>query len=180
MVTVRAFSNQAQAALAKSVLDDHNIVCALADEAAHLLTGAQFAMPVRLLVPEEQAEEAARILDYGGRDLPDGQSAGVPLSTDEGEAGDNPWEILAFAFVLALPGVGLLVQKSNLLMQMPRGMDFFHSAVYRSIRRSDILVISPGDAHLLGGIVVAVALALVALYFHLRRAAAANSALSGS
>jgi Putative prokaryotic signal transducing protein len=65
MVTLRAFSMPAQAALAKSLLDDHGIVCALADEGAYLYGGAPLAMPVRVVVAEEQAEEAARILDPG-------------------------------------------------------------------------------------------------------------------
>ena len=62
MVTLRAFNTPAEAALAKSLLDDHGIVCSLADENSWLYGGAPMAMPVRLLVAEDQAEEAARIL----------------------------------------------------------------------------------------------------------------------
>jgi len=175
MVTLRAFSNQAQAALAKSVLEDHNIVCALADESAHLLSGAQFAMPVRLLVPEAQAEEAAQILENGGRDLPDAQTPEPPPIQDA--ARDNPWEVAGFALLVALPGIALLLQKSNLLLQVPRRMDLFHGPVY-GLRRSDILVISPGDAHVMGWIVVAIALGLIALYFYLRRTAAREQAMN--
>src|SRR5947207_3147187 len=71
MITLRAFGNAAEAAMAKSVLDDHGISCSLADEAAHLYGGAPTAMPVRLLVREDQAKEALRILDAPGPALPE-------------------------------------------------------------------------------------------------------------
>lgn len=71
MVTLRTFGNAAEAALAKSVLDDHGISSSLADEASHLYGGAPTAMPVRLLVREDQRDEALRILDTPGPELPD-------------------------------------------------------------------------------------------------------------
>jgi len=71
MITLRAFDSAAEAAVAKSVLDDHGISCSLADEAAHLYGGAPQAMPVRLLVREDQAEEALRILNAPGLSLPE-------------------------------------------------------------------------------------------------------------
>jgi tetratricopeptide (TPR) repeat protein len=72
MVTLRTFGNAAEAALAKSVLDDHGISSSLADEASHLYGGAPTAMPVRLLVREDQREEEAlRILDTPGPELPE-------------------------------------------------------------------------------------------------------------
>jgi tetratricopeptide (TPR) repeat protein len=71
MVTLRAFGNAAEAAVAKSVLDDHGISSSLADEASHLYGGAPSAMPVRLLVREDQVDEALRILDTPGPELPE-------------------------------------------------------------------------------------------------------------
>jgi hypothetical protein len=71
MITLRAFGDAAEAAIAKSVLDDHGISCSLADEDSHLYGGAPQAMPVRLLVREDQAEEALRILDAPGSALPE-------------------------------------------------------------------------------------------------------------
>ena len=62
MVTLRTYSNPAEAALAKSLLDDHKIFCSLADENVNLYGGGPLAMPIRLLVADDQAEEAARIL----------------------------------------------------------------------------------------------------------------------
>ena len=77
MLTLRVFDSAAEAAIAKSVLDDHGISCTLADEASHLYGGAPGAIPVRLLVREDQAEEALRILDAPGLTLPENFD-GVP------------------------------------------------------------------------------------------------------
>jgi tetratricopeptide (TPR) repeat protein len=71
MITLRVFDSAAEAAMAKSVLDDHGISCSLADEASHLYGGAPGAIPVRLLVRDDQAEEALRILDAPGPALPE-------------------------------------------------------------------------------------------------------------
>ena len=60
MVTLRTFQDPAAAALAKSVLDAHGVLCSLADENAHLYS---YAVAIRLLVAEDNVEEAARILD---------------------------------------------------------------------------------------------------------------------
>jgi hypothetical protein len=60
MVTVRTFRDPAAAALTKSVLDAHDILCSLADENAQLYSCA---VPIRLLVAEDRLKEAARILD---------------------------------------------------------------------------------------------------------------------
>jgi len=62
MVTLRAYPNSVDAGIAKSILDEHNIFCTLADENANVYGGAPFAMPVRLLVNEEQADEGSCIL----------------------------------------------------------------------------------------------------------------------
>ncbi len=58
-----------EAAIAKSRLDDHEIFCALADENVNLYGGGTMAMPIRLLVAEDQAEKAARILEAKGPEL---------------------------------------------------------------------------------------------------------------
>lgn len=171
MVTLRAFASQIEAALAKSVLEEHNIRCVLADEGAHLMSGAQFAVPVRLLVPAEQAEQAARILEDGGKELPDAEVDAVLTSEPFGSRRDNPWELLAIALLVAIPGVILLFQGSELVSLAPRGMTLMHQAIYRGIRRSDILVMSPGTAHVIGLLALAIAMSLVVLYFYLLRSA---------
>jgi tetratricopeptide (TPR) repeat protein len=89
MITLRAFGNAAEAAIAKSVLDDHGINCSLADEASHLYGGAPTAMPVRLLVREDQAEEAGRILDTPGLALPENFEVVTPPEQDEEKSRPN-------------------------------------------------------------------------------------------
>jgi hypothetical protein len=161
MVTLRTFPTQASAALAKSVLDDHNITSSLADENSSLYGGAPLAMPVRLLVAEEQAEEAAYILDKGGRDHAD-----VPAGVDDQPAAiqpaaSNPWELLVMALLVGLPGIVLLLQKHDLVLIAPS----------RRMSRRAITVLSPTKVHFLGAAVIVVALSLVALFFYLRRTA---------
>ncbi len=58
MITLRSFSNSAAAGIAQAVLRDHEILCELADVQSHLYSGAMIAIPVRLLVAEEDIEEA--------------------------------------------------------------------------------------------------------------------------
>src|SRR3954468_3393607 len=109
MVTLRAFNTPAEAALAKSLLDDQGIVCSLADENSWLYGGAPMAMPVRLLVAEDQAEEAARILKDppdGANAVPDSAENAAAISAGEAEAEieerlNNPWEFLALSLLIA-------------------------------------------------------------------------------
>ena len=165
MVTLRAFSTAAEAALAKSLLDDHGIVSSLADENSYLYGGAQFAMPVRLMVAEEELEEAARILS----DPPDGLNvepavekqiaqATSRLRHEEEMSDNNPWQLLALAMLVAIPGVMLLTQKYDLLL-----------VTYRRQRPRGTVIIAPTYAHLLGLLVIAASCFLVFLYFYVRR-----------
>jgi hypothetical protein len=172
MVTLRAFSNPAEAALAKSLLDDHNILCSLADENAYLYGGAPLAMPVRLLVAEDQAEEADRVLKNPSEDCADFEPdpdkrveettatiAGDRLPAQRA-ATNNPWELLAVAALLLLPGLMLLMQAHELILVAPG----------RRISRHSITVFSSTTAHVLGASVIAVALLLIVLFFFTRRA----------
>jgi tetratricopeptide (TPR) repeat protein len=77
MVTLRVFDSPVEAGLAKSLLNNHGIECELADEASHDWSGAAVAVPIRLLVKEEQAEEALRILKDPGPGLPEDFDAGA-------------------------------------------------------------------------------------------------------
>jgi hypothetical protein len=180
MVTLRVFSNPSEAALAKSVLDDHNILCSLADENAYFYGGAPFAMPVRIVVADEQAAEADHILKRAG-----GHLAGFDSNADsevqqsietirqeglsereqrlpaQSLAKNNPWEILAIATLLLLPGLALLLQKHGLILVGWRG---------GRISRTATTVLSPATAHLLGALVVVLAFLLTILFFYIRRA----------
>lgn len=111
MVPIRAFLNVAQAELAKSLLDDHGIFCAVAHENAHLYGGSPFAMPIQLLVDESQAGQAIQILD--GRvetatDIETSAPEAFSLSEEETRgvlAKDNPWELLVMAALFLFPGI---------------------------------------------------------------------------
>jgi tetratricopeptide (TPR) repeat protein len=67
MITLRSYANPIDAGMAKSMLEAHDISCTLADENANVYGGAPFAMPVRLLVREDQVDEAKRILEEAKR-----------------------------------------------------------------------------------------------------------------
>jgi hypothetical protein len=111
MVTLRTYWSGVEAALAKSLLDDHKIFCSLADENANLYGGGPFAMAIRLLVNEDQAELALRILDRdlgAVGDIDAAGSAGVTpaeIAASGEMLDDNPWELLAVAFCFVIPGV---------------------------------------------------------------------------
>jgi hypothetical protein len=53
VVTILTYLNPAEAAMAKSLLDSHDIFCRLADENVNLYGGGPLAMPIRLLVAED-------------------------------------------------------------------------------------------------------------------------------
>src|SRR5207248_3015158 len=63
MITLRTYASPIEAGMAKSMLEAHQISCALADENANAYGGAPFAMPVRLLVNEDQVDAAKEILE---------------------------------------------------------------------------------------------------------------------
>jgi hypothetical protein len=167
MVTLRAFFSPAEAALAKTLLDDHGIVSALADENSYLYGGAPFAMPVRLMVAEDQLEEAIRVL----KDPPDGRGtvllsaakAAVVSASDGPDAEmrrqpNKPWEFLALALLVAIPGILLLLQKHDLLIVAP-------------VRRRWVTTTMPvTNVHILGALVLGAALYLAWLFFYVRSA----------
>jgi Putative prokaryotic signal transducing protein len=160
MVTLRAYSNPAEAALAKSLLDDHDILCSLADENAFLYGGAPLAMPVRILVADEQAEAADQVLKNA-----DGHLADIDLPNDnevrhlrqQSPAKNNPWEILALASLLVVPGAALLLQKQDLVL-----------VAWKRYKIARLTSFSPATAHLFGVGVIAMALLLVILFFYVR------------
>jgi len=63
MITIREFTDQAQAGLIQSFLSDNEIDSTLTDENANTWIGARLLLPIRLQVPEEQAEKAKDLLE---------------------------------------------------------------------------------------------------------------------
>jgi len=63
MFTLRSYASPIEAGMAKSMLEAHGISCSLADENANVYGGAPFAMPVWLLVSEDQVNEAKQVLE---------------------------------------------------------------------------------------------------------------------
>jgi hypothetical protein len=161
MVTLRTYWNGVEAALAKSLLDDHKIFCRLADENANLYGGGPFAMPIRLLVDEDQAELALRILDgdlEAVGDIDATGSAAVPpaeIAAPGEMLDDNPWELLAVAFCFVIPGVCVLQTK--------------YPTVVGAGRRAGAGVAAVSIIHFLGWVAVAFGMSLLAVYLYLRR-----------
>jgi hypothetical protein len=115
MVTVRTFWSPAEAALAKSVLDNYEIRCALLDENSNLSArGAQFAVPVRLIVDEDQADRAIYILNGDFEKAAEAEASGAGDEAEDAgakapETADrNPWELLVIAFYLLVPAICLI------------------------------------------------------------------------
>lgn len=70
MNTFLTFFDPVTAGIVQATLREHDIPCDLADESSHANVDAQFAIPVRLMVPKDRQEEARRILDSTDLSLP--------------------------------------------------------------------------------------------------------------
>ena len=124
---------------AKSLLDDQKIVCSLADENSNLYGGGPLAMPIRLLVSEEQVEQARHILDDARQPLPDDFDPGnmPPETTEDLNPGivaeldklrhTNQW--------IAGMVAALLVITIYLVSELPRRTISPWSNVYRAMRQ---------------------------------------------
>jgi tetratricopeptide (TPR) repeat protein len=142
VVALRAYSNPVEAAIAKSLLDNHNIFCRLADENVNLLGGGPLAMPIRLLVAEDQVEEAARILETKGPGLSEDFDVGVdpslskePLDVNE-QILSELHEFHATNRWILLLSITVLVLAVYLVYQIPRHISPW-SAVYQAMRQYD-------------------------------------------
>ena len=157
MVTVRTYWNLAQAGLAKTLLDNYEIPCALLDEnASSYNTGQQFAVPIRLVVDENEVERAISILNNDFDKAAEIETAEESEEVERPPSQDsrNPWELLVVAFYLLLPSICLILTKFPL--------DVGGRWARYMIARVTI-------AKFLSWIGVLSAAALVFLYFRLRR-----------
>jgi len=161
MVTVRTYWNGGEAAIAKSLLDDHEIFCSLADENMNLYGGAPSAMPIRVLVDEDQAELARQILDGDLEAATEIETIATTVSSPmEGEtpvevAKNNPWELLTIAMLFLLPAVCVLTIK--------------YPAIVASGPRARGAIAAVSVLHFLGWLAVVFAVSLVVAYIYLRR-----------
>jgi tetratricopeptide (TPR) repeat protein len=142
MVTLRAYSNPAEAAIAKSLLDDHKIFCSLADENVNLYGGGPLAMPIRLLVAEDQAEEAARILTTKGLELSEDFDPGTANETAR-QKGDINQQILSevrkihhMSHWMMLLAISVLIIAVCLVFEIPRRVSPW-SRVQQAVRQYD-------------------------------------------
>ena|SRR2546430_6915214 len=165
MVTVRTYLYLFQAQLEKSLLDDYEIFCVLWDENAHTIR-APFAIPVRLVVADAQAEAATLALQNDVDRLAqclDLLSERESIDSDTVEPIEhaaenaNPWELLVAAFYFFVPALGFL--------QIPYpDANFFNRVGF-----SNYLIGKVTIAHFLGWIAVILAAFLTVAYFLTRR-----------
>ncbi len=151
--------NRNKATLVKSLLENYEVRCVLLHEYANLLY--PFAMPIQLLVMDDQVDRAIAILtgdfdraaDIETREAADETSAG---SISHKEVADrNPWELLMLAFYVLLPAVCVLQTKYPVFVS-------FTWRVRREIAAVNVL-------HFLSWLAVGFAAVLVGLYFRVRR-----------
>jgi Putative prokaryotic signal transducing protein len=177
MRTLGRYTNFTQAALARALLEDYEVFCTFFDEYSHAI-GWYHLIPVRLMVADQQFQRAARILAF---------AATLPVPTDQSAPADdqsavtvfnqemfgedqleedvvepiernNPWEILAVAYLFLVPGIGFLLERLPLMLYIGRP------------RHNPYLVLSPFDQHLVGLALISIAILLAISYFHTRRA----------
>jgi tetratricopeptide (TPR) repeat protein len=128
--------------MAKSMLDGHKILCRLADENVNLYGGGPLAMPIRLMVAEDQAEEAARILETKGPELADDFDPGPAIEAQKKEE-DIDEQILSEVrglhhtnqWILLISIIILLIAV-YLVFEIPRHTNPW-SPVYQAVRRYD-------------------------------------------
>lgn len=161
-MTVRTYWSPAAAGLAKSVLDNYEIPCALLDENANLSAqGAQFAVPVRLIVDESYAARAIHILNHDFEKAAEieveveEETPGASIENAPETANRNPWELLVLAFYLLVPAIFILRTK--------------YSDVIAKSSWTRYLVARARITHFFGWLAILVAVVLVVAYFQLRR-----------
>ena len=161
MVTVRTYWSPAEAALAKCLLDNYEISCALLDENSSVYSrGGQFAVPIRLAVDENEVKRAVFILNGDFEEAAKfeiGEEAGGVQIVEPIAANDNrnPWELLVLAFYLALPAIFVLRTK--------------YSGVTATSSWTQYVVARARISHFLSWLAILLAVALVVEYFRVRR-----------
>jgi hypothetical protein len=165
MVTVRTYLSLAQASLAKTLLDNYEIPCALLDENASFYnSGQQFAVPIRLVVDENEVDRAICILNNDFEkaaeiECVEDVEAELPAPSEEIER--RPWELLIIAFYLLVPAICLILTK-------------FPNEI--GGRWGHYMIARVTIAKFLSWLAVLSAAGLVFLYFRVRRRSESNGA----
>jgi Putative prokaryotic signal transducing protein len=164
MVTVRTYANPIEAGIAKSLLDDCEIFCVLADEDTNRYSGAPFAVPIRSLVHENQVDQALRILSGDLQEVEkfDTSTDAIFLRESTLEVREapnkNPWELLILALFFCLPAICVLRTK-------------YPAVVATSWRvRHEIAAVT--IIHFLGWLSLGLAAFLIVAYFRVSRLSA--------
>ena len=157
VVTLRTYWSSSEAALAKSLLDNYGIVSALIHENASLYVWPPVAMPIRLIVVEDQAEEASRLLqgDLEGAAALEERAPQPFDAAREKEQLDRPWELLIIAFFFFVPGICVLLIK--------------YPARFAETSLGRYLIAKVAIFHMFGWLAIAFALFLVALFWYAQR-----------
>ena len=160
MVTLRTYWSPAQAALAKTLLDNYEIPCALLDENSGLYNrGAQFAVPIRLVVDEAEIDRAILILDGDfekAAEIETIEETPIPETIAPEVANRNPWELLVLAFFFLVPAISVLRTK--------------YSDVIAKSSWARYAVAHARVTHCLSWLLVIAAVVLIFAYFQIRRA----------
>ena len=159
MVTVRTYWSLAEAGFAKTLLDNYEIACALLDENAGCYIPGQSAVPIRLVVDENEVDQAICILNNDFEKAAEIESAGEGEVVERppylGTVNRNPWELLVLAFYFLVPAIFIL------------GTRYPDIVPTSSWNRYVIAAVSV--THFLGWLAILAAVGLVLTYFQVRR-----------
>jgi hypothetical protein len=164
MIAIRVYWNPAEAAMEKSLLDNYEVACALFHENANLYGRAPMAMPIRLVVRDDQADWAVCILNGNFEAAAEfDQIAGeiLPECSESSLSGlreGRPWELLIIAFYFFLPAICFLQTH------------YPAKPSYRRAVRNEIAAVTV--SHFLGWIAIMFALLLLALFWRGLRSSA--------
>ena len=177
MRTLRRYFSLTEACLAKTLLDNYEVVCSVFDENVNAL-GYYIVMPARLMVAGGQLQRAARILAFAQTsEIPADDVAAAAdqfpvMVIEEDMFGENqpdvddtakflesgnPWEILAIAYLFWVPGIGFILEQLPLKLWVG------------GHRRDGWLILSPLQLHLVGVALICVATILTISYFYTRQ-----------
>jgi hypothetical protein len=164
MKTIRTYQNSAEAAFAQSLLEAAGIPATLLDETM-ARTVSVIPWPMRLQVPERDAERALEILNGKAGLNPEPPDEPVPLEpeADFPESSNNPYEILLLATPFILGGILLLLKTGGAAVVIHGGANSVRA------RGSYNGVIDASMVHDIGIIGLVIGGALVLLYLYVRR-----------